>query len=176
MRKAWQGWKAAVHFVSKVLAWIAGLSILMIILVLLREAFGRYLFNSPTTFAYSVAGVTSIVVLYFGIAYTAGRDGHVASDLIFEHLPPRGKRVVSIVGDIIATTIGALIAYYMARQAGHSLRTGAVIQDLFDMPQAYLQLVIVVGSGLFALVAATKALDHIANFNELPIGKEPANE
>jgi len=172
MNKIWVRWTAFIYSLSRVLAWVAGISILLIVIVLLREAFGRYLFNSPTTYAYSLSGLVSIIVLYFGLAYTAANDGHVASDMIYDHLPPRGQCVVQIVGHIIATAIGSLIVFYMSRQAGQSLRTNAVIQDLFDLPQASVQILIVAGSALFVLVSVTKALESIARFNRPETGGE----
>ncbi len=70
------------------------LVILMSVLVIdvLWQVFSRYLLSSPSSFTDELAGFLLIWVGLLGAAYVAGRQEHLAIDILIQKSPPERQR------------------------------------------------------------------------------------
>lgn len=152
----WRLLDKIVRKVSEAFVYVAGFALFLTILIILREAFGRYFFDAPTSYGYPLVSTLMLVIVYFSLPYTAAIDGHVSSDLIYDHLPPRGKAVVQLVGDVAAGVLGYLLSTQIVGQIQRSMELDASIAQLWGLPVAALQMIVLAGSALLGLVAVIR--------------------
>lgn len=97
------------------------LVILMSVLVVdvLWQVFSRYLLSSPSSFTDELAGFLLIWVGVLGAAYVAGRQEHLAIDILLQRSPPaRKKRLLYVIRSLIflfalfVMVIGGIILMY----------------------------------------------------------------
>ena len=80
------------------------LVILMSVLVVdvLWQVFSRYLLSSPSSFTDELAGFLLIWVGVLGAAYVAGRQEHLANDILLQKSPPaRQKKLLYLIHGLI---------------------------------------------------------------------------
>lgn len=166
MHKAYRYWArfiALVFWLSRAFAYVAAAALILSVVVILREAVGRYFFDAPTTYAVPLVGMLVVCILYSSLAYTATVDGHVSSDIIYVRLPARGQTTVNLLGDLAGAGIAALLAREVIGAVERSMAVDAVVADLYGLPLAVPQLFVVVGTLLLMLVCLVKIPNHIVN-------------
>lgn len=163
VRRIWIVFGSVVWWVSRMLAYVSALALFATMLILLRESIGRYFFDSPTTYSYPLMRVVLLLIVYFGLAYTATMDGHVSSDVLYDRLPLRGQETIHVLTNVSAIYIGYLLAAYAFQGAQRSAAIDTTITNLFGFPLAAAQSFIVIGSGALVLVCVTKLPHHIGN-------------
>lgn len=84
-------------WVGKAFGWL----ILVLMLGTSYEVFARYLFNSPTSWAFDVSYITYGALFLMAGAYTLSRNGHVRGDVIYRLWPARVQAGVDLVLYII---------------------------------------------------------------------------
>jgi TRAP-type C4-dicarboxylate transport system permease small subunit len=159
----WVRFVALVFWLSRAFAYVAAAALVVSVVVILREAVGRYFFDAPTSYAVPLVAMLVVVILYASLAYTATVDGHVSSDIIYVRLPPRGQTTVNLLGDLAGAGIAALLAREVLGAVDRALAIDAVVADLYGLPLFVQQLFVVVGSLLLMLVCLVKIPNHIAN-------------
>jgi TRAP-type C4-dicarboxylate transport system permease small subunit len=85
---------------------LAGMMFLIVTDVLLR-----YVFNRPLAGAYEVVEYLMAILVAFGAVYCAYEGGHVSVDIVFDLLPKRIQRIVSIVTSLILNALFLAIAW-----------------------------------------------------------------
>ena len=90
---------------NKFLARLTGLLILIMVIAVVREVVGRYLFRNPTEWGMELNENLLIGVVFLGAAYLFQIGGHVKVDFLYNHF----RGALRMVADIIANTF--VIAY-----------------------------------------------------------------
>ncbi len=67
-----------------------------LILVLVYEVTARYVFIAPTIWAHQTSVMLGSSFAALGWAYVHRHHGHVRVDVIYMHLPPRGKAIIDV--------------------------------------------------------------------------------
>jgi len=89
-----------IAWICRQTGWIAGgLSVIMM-LALVREVVGRYVFNNPTDWAVDLNCFLLVIMVYLGAAYTTSIDGHVRADFLYEQVKGRPKAALDIFIDV----------------------------------------------------------------------------
>jgi len=121
--------------------------------VVTYEVMMRYLFNAPSLWAYEVSVMLGASLYILAFAYTHLHRAHVRVDMIYSHLPPRGKALIDVLGDIflfspfiILLVINAWDWMWYAWETGERMPiTG------WYPPAGPLRTVVMLGLALFAL-------------------------
>lgn len=80
--------------------WVAWL-VLPNVLALVYEVISRYIFQRPTIWSYEVTYFFYGTHFLIGAAFVLLMKGHIRIDVIYMHLPPRGKALIDILGYFI---------------------------------------------------------------------------
>jgi TRAP-type mannitol/chloroaromatic compound transport system permease small subunit len=72
---------------GKAVAWL----ILPLVFGLTYEGFSRYLFNSPTAWAYDLSYMLYAAIAMLGAHYTLMKGAHIRTDMLWEKFTPRTK-------------------------------------------------------------------------------------
>jgi TRAP-type mannitol/chloroaromatic compound transport system permease small subunit len=69
--------------------------------VLSFETISRYVFNSPTNWVYETSYMIGGALAVMAWSYTHKHRGHIRVDLVYTHLPLRGRAIIDVVSSII---------------------------------------------------------------------------
>jgi TRAP-type mannitol/chloroaromatic compound transport system permease small subunit len=128
-------------------------SVLMpaMVVVLAIEVVARYVFNSPTLWAYDTAifmfGYTGLL----GGAYALKRREHINVDLFYARLSPRGKAVLDVITGLLFFFFMALVVIYGWGTAIDALEGGEATATLWGPPIGHFKLMIPIGAALLIL-------------------------
>ena len=106
-----------------IVRWLAlGLS-----LVVIFEVAARYLFNSPTIWAFDTAMMLTSILFLMGGAYLLQEDAHIRVDVLYNMLPQRAKHIVDILFYITCFFPFTLVMIlYGAKAARFSFNSGEI--------------------------------------------------
>ena len=124
---------------------------LMTVLVVAQVA-GRNLFNLGMAWADELARVSGIALVFLAVPILALRGQHVAVDMIVQALPPRGRRGVAVVNEVLVLLFAGLTLY--ALQA-FLARAGGFVTPALGLPNWLFYAPVV--AGYLLLAAATLA-------------------
>ena len=77
-------------WIGKIFCWL----IIPMIGALVYEVFSRYLFNSPTVWAYDMTYMIYGTHFMLGAAFTSVRQAHVRTDFLYQNWSPRWQGIV----------------------------------------------------------------------------------
>lgn len=85
------------EYSGKIFLWL----VIALIGVLTYETIVRYVFNSPTNWVYETSFMIGGALAVAAWSYTHKHHGHIRVDLIYTHLPPRGRAIIDVVSSIV---------------------------------------------------------------------------
>lgn len=149
-----QSVKLVLHAVDR-LSEVVGLlvSVLMpaMVAVLAIEVIARYIFNSPTIWAYDTAifmfGYTGLL----GGAYALSKKQHINVDLVYSRLSPRGRAVLDVTTGLLFFFFMTLVIIYGWDNAIEAIRGGEATATLWGPPIGHFKLMVPVGAALLFL-------------------------
>jgi TRAP-type C4-dicarboxylate transport system permease small subunit len=68
----------------------------VLVIDVLWQVFSRYVLNTPSSFTDELAGFLLIWVGLFGGAYVAGKNEHLAIDLLLQKSPPKRQKSIKL--------------------------------------------------------------------------------
>ncbi len=73
---------------------------LAVVLVMTYEVVMRYLFNSPTMWAYETSMMIGGTMYALAFSYTHRHHGHIRIDIFYANLSPRKKAIIDVIGTL----------------------------------------------------------------------------
>ena len=83
-----------VHALIRVLTWIASGALAIMMLLVVSNVLTRFLFNKPLLGTIELVEMVVVIVVFFAVAYTEVRRGHVSVELVFLRLPRRTQAIL----------------------------------------------------------------------------------
>jgi TRAP-type mannitol/chloroaromatic compound transport system permease small subunit len=137
--------------VIKLVGDVCSLLILLLMAVVAYEVIARYVFNSPTSWAWLVnKQIFGIYVMVAG-SYALVHNSHIRIEMLYQHFPPAIKKVIQWLTLVAAFCfLGALLwkSGVMGREAWENKE---LAMGVFKMPLYPLKLFIPFGAILFLL-------------------------
>lgn len=154
------------HIVDKALEkFVAGLMAILVVNVL-WQVISRHLLSSPSSFTDELAGFLLIWVGLFGAAYVAGRNEHLAIDLLLQRSGPARKRFLEIFIGICVSIFAITVLIIGGSWLVYTRFALNVKSAALEIPLGYVYIVLPV-SGLLILFFTTDNL-----LNSLKAAKE----
>lgn len=107
------GLNRGLDFLVRSCALIAAGGVVVILLALVREIVGRYLFNAPTIWVDELSGYVAAGVTFLGAAYALRNGDLVAMTLVSERLPARWRHAALALGLVVSAIVLAVVIYYV---------------------------------------------------------------
>lgn len=104
----------AVELVCNFLMLVTGLAMLALLTVVVVL---RYLFGSGLSFAPDLTELLFAIFVMAGIAQAARLGVHVATQLLINALPPRGRTVLAVLTHVATAAVYFLLAWYALQNA-----------------------------------------------------------
>ena len=135
-------------------AWIVA----PLIFATVYEVISRYVFNSPTIWAFEVGYMAMGANFLLGAAFALREKAHIRIDVAYSHFPPRGKALVDVVGyALVFIPFGAWLSYRLAEYAWTAFETGETSgESAWNPPIWPLRVVFFLGFALLTLQAVAE--------------------
>ena len=101
---------------NKWISIIAGSLIILVTILIVIDAVGRYLFNKPLTGGVEISILLSAFIVFLGLAYALIQGAHVQFTLFEVMFPPRVRRICDIFINLMGMLFMALAFYATSRQ------------------------------------------------------------
>lgn len=125
------------------------------------NVFLRYAFSRPLKSVYEIVELMLVIVVCFGMAYTAIFKGLVSVEVLVERFPPRAQALMGMVNSLLGLGLFSLITWKSAEQAITYWTAGSTTY-VSNVPLFPFVLVVVFGSGLLCLVLLTQFLESMS--------------
>ena len=122
---------------------------------------GRCFFNQPIVGSYELTAFMMAIVVYFCIAYTQVRKGHIRVTFIVDRLPEKTRAVVDSIAYLLGLGMFSLIAWQAALQANRLRLIGETSATL-EVPVWPFVWVVAFGSVLLCLVLLSDLHESLA--------------
>ena len=133
---------SAARAIDRFSGWLGKLSGILLIALLLNvfyDVIMRYLFNDVSIGMQEMEWHLYSAVFLLGIPYAMANDGHVRVDFLYEHLSPRRRAWVDILGtSVFLVPFSGLVAYYGAGFAYDAYLLGEGSGDPGGLPHRWI--------------------------------------
>jgi TRAP-type C4-dicarboxylate transport system permease small subunit len=146
--------QALTELVFKFIRLLLGTGLLLSVLLICANAFGRYVLHAPIIWAEEVLGYVLVWLVYLGAVEVTRDDGHLSMDLVTQSLRPRWRRPIALVGNLVFLAVCALIIY----QAIGSISHFSYYSQIAGLPMNALHTVIPVAFALMFLIVAVRSV------------------
>jgi len=111
------------------LAWVAGFSLVAMMLVTVGEMVFRML-GYPMAGTVETIGWLSAMTTAFALGYTQIHQGHVSIDLFSNRLAPGPRAVVNMLVYLISTALFLIVTWHVFHHAGVLKQTGSLSETM----------------------------------------------
>ncbi len=103
--------------------------VIALIVIILIEVIARYVFNSPTSWAFDSMRLIGGAVIVLGWAYAQLHSSHIRVDIFYSYLPVRWKALVDILGSVLFffPLFGALTWLVISHTIKGFIKTGQLL-------------------------------------------------
>ena len=154
-------WVKRVEFLSDKLGTLASFLLIPLMIIAFFEFIARYLFNSPTIWAWDINIQLFAVIVVFGGAYNYYHNMHVRVDVLFSLLPRRTQAIMDVItsGLVFLTLFTLLI--FSTQEAWSAFLIRERSNSVWAPPTYPLKAVIPLGILLFLLQGVAHFLRNI---------------
>lgn len=100
----------------------------IIMLVMTAQVIMRYCFNDPITWSEEFCRYCYVWIVWIGCATCASHREHTRIPVLYDKLPPKAQKALTVVGDLIIIAVLLYILPYSARFAAkqHMFKSGVM--------------------------------------------------
>jgi TRAP-type C4-dicarboxylate transport system permease small subunit len=111
--------------VTRALALVGGVFLLLAIAITLVSVIGRYAFGMPVPGDYELVEITCAVGVFLFFPYTQAVNGNIAAEFFTSGLSERRRRILDIGNDVIFTLVAMLLTWRLADGIVEKFDSGA---------------------------------------------------
>ena len=158
------GWAAraaaAVERASTAGSFLAGLSVLVITLLITYDVAMRYFLGQPQIFVDELATFLLVVVIFWGLARTFRNDGHITVDLLTRKLRPDMRAGLRAMTFVLGVMFLAIVTWQTWETALRAYQIGRV-STVMRYPLWIPQFCITLGLGLMLLAMLVALIQQL---------------
>jgi TRAP-type C4-dicarboxylate transport system permease small subunit len=145
--------------IDRVVAGIGGACLVVMLVLTVGSSASRFLFSAPIPDMEAIAEMLLVVVVFFGLAFTQVKRGHVEVTLFTDHLSDSARRRLMTFGSFVGLLAFGLLFYALSKGALRAYDTGDSYLGVNQIPTWPARALAAFGTAVFAL---RLALDVIA--------------
>lgn len=144
----------AIHSTSRILSWIAGIILVIIMLLTIINVIARTIYQ-PMLGHNEIIAYAFAVVVAFGLAYAASQKRHVSVVMLFLLIPKRAQEVIELIMTVLSIALFAVIAWQSAVFGLEKWLSVGENDPVLKIPIIPFRLTISLGSAILCLVLAS---------------------
>ena len=139
------------HTVIMVVTWLAAATLCLMVVVIVINVVGRYLFRLPLEGTVEIVELALVVTVVFAFAYTEVENGHVTMDEVVARFPRRVRTILMRIMYFAAAAFFFIISWVSLTSSrvalGRGMHTEAAVSHFSSSPHwpSYLQHVLPTG-------------------------------
>jgi TRAP-type transport system small permease protein len=145
--------------------WIAGATVVGLMLMTVADVVGRRFFGSPVRGSVELTQLAMVVMIYLGFAYAENHGDHISVDIVYLRLRRWLQLVITALTSVFGIAVIGLLAYRLYLYSG-VLAGGGYTTPTRGISQAPFALIAVGGAALFAVAMADSAIGALGRFRE----------
>lgn len=106
-----------VDVISRALMLVAGISLVILIVIMGWLVYGRYVLNATPTWVEQVSLLIVVIITFFGAAVGIRENTHLSVEFFRDILPERARNTLFLLSDLILMIFGGLMGYYGGKLA-----------------------------------------------------------
>ncbi len=132
-------------------SWIGAGALVLMVLIVVANVAGRYLFRTPVLGAVEMVGLLTVVVVFCVLAFTEAKGAHIVVDILVSRFHDRTKAVLSSIMSLLGAVFFVIMAWQgwdlMVSNISPFVRATGVL----SIPFAPFMLIMAFGCVLFGL-------------------------
>ena len=136
----------------------AALTVVMMVVVL-YDVFRRYVLNDPTIWAFDLASVLLVYIIFLGLALALQDGSHVAVDIFLLLFRGRVRRTLRLIGLVLTVFYGGVLTWVVARYTLQAIQMDWKAISLVPIPLKYVYAIGPLGALLFTLTAVFMTIE-----------------
>jgi TRAP-type C4-dicarboxylate transport system permease small subunit len=153
---------------------ISAACVLILMVLVIADIFGRYLFNSPVPMTYEVGSFLMVFVVFLGLAYTQRTGAHIRVEFFTLHLSARVRAMLDILASVLGLLLYITIVYQSFIWAWASWQVGDYVSGLVNSPRWPSQFVVPLGAALLCLQFLADIVQRVAQLRSPDALDDPA--
>jgi len=153
-----KGLRPLVSIISKIGAGVLALIMLSIV----ADVSGRYLFNKPITGVYEVSALMLVLVSIFSVVYCQYQRGHISIDIITARFKTKTRNAFKLLTYVLYLVTFALLTFQMTRKAITEWETGSLVRNT-DIPVSPFVFIAALGCILFTITILMHLFLYLAD-------------
>lgn len=151
-----RGLDRALEALAEGAGYLAGSVVFGLTLLIAAGVFARRVLGAPLLVVDEVSGYLLLAIVFLGLAYTMKAEGHIRSDILLAHVPPRARQRLETFATCLALGFtGVLLAGAWAIAAEYYTR-GTLSFKYLQIPLWIPASLLVVGVALLLLQLALR--------------------
>ena len=152
------------------MAFLAGLFLALLMLIICYEVVMRYLFHAPPGWVVEICEYMLLYITFLGTAWLLKEDGHIRVDIVYVLLNPAIRRVLNILTSLTGAVACSFLFLYGVFSTWQHLQKATLVIQTMNTPKWILTAIIPIGSFLlviqflrkfFVLLAPPKVTNEI---------------
>lgn len=140
----------------------SGIATLLIMVCVVADVTGRYVFNNPIHGATEMSELLLVAMVFFGLAAAQQGRQNYAIDIATRHLPAGLQSAFDLLGYVFCLVVTALLAWFSTNQAFNSFGRGEAGFGIIPFPIWPARFVLAIGLWLLALQLVCDIIRHLA--------------
>lgn len=166
MRRFWSWYSRSLACCVRAANLLSAVCVLVLMVLVIADIFGRYLFNSPVPMTYEVGSFLMVFVVFLGLAYTQKMGAHIRVEFFTLRLSPRVRAILDVVASILGLLLYLTIMYQGFIWAWTSWQVGDYVAGLVNIPRWPSQFAVPLGAALLCLQFLADAVQRVAELRQ----------
>ena len=157
--------RKGLHALIQGVLWIAELALGLAALAVIVNVLGRYVFRMPLRGSVEIVQLLLVVIVYFSLAYTEVRKGHVTMNEVVDHFPRRIRGILMSVMYFASAAFMFLMGWRSWDLAVEHTQPIFRVTDVLHLPIAPVVFVMAIGMVMFGLELLLNAFSPLDSGN-----------
>jgi TRAP-type transport system small permease protein len=146
-------------------------TVLALMMVLISvDVIMRYLFNAPLPGAFEVTEYLMAILIPFSIAYCGEKKGHVAVDLVYEHLPKPFRAALDIFTTFFSIVLTVFIMWQSVRYVSE-VKASGLTSSVLLIPAYPFIVPTSIGMAVFVLVLLVQLFEFSKDTKKVEVSE-----
>lgn len=142
--------------------------VLLLMVLVVADITGRYVFNSPVPMAYEVGSFMLVFIVFLALASTQRAGAHIRVEFLTLRLPPRARACLDILAYGLGLLVYVTILWRGFGWAWTSWQVGDYVAGLINIPRYPSQFVVPLGAAILCLQFVADVARRLQDLKKQP--------
>ena len=160
---------------DRALGWLVGAAnavsaafVLLLMILVVADITGRYLFNSPVPMAYEFGSFMLVFIVFLALASTQRAGAHIRVEFVTLRLPPRARTCLDVLAYCLGILVYATILWRGFGWAWTSWQVGDYVAGLINIPRYPSQFAVPLGAAILCLQFVADVARRLQDLKKQP--------